>query len=383
MNNTTKKLVLYLFVIILSISFVMTFGCSIQSLIDLANTNIKDMNPKWDIEISLPLLDNTISLEDNMETITIGPYDETIDSIPQWPAPILGFDLSYDLSGSLVGENLTIDFDDDGSDDFVMEAFRSTDASLVLKIWLTNNADVTLDVSPDDFSIGTFKIEGVEYFLGTPIIEDKVLVYTAANFLDPTEDYYFDLAGDAAHDPAAIDVESFKIALIPDNTPDYTGANPYALIFQLIFTIGQYEAVGTIINDVNLYEKEEIPIPLNETFERIENFKFDFEFETKLPLAIGMNMTFNGDTTPDPCNYDVTIDAATCSQGIHNDWYSTGVKLSESSLGFKENIIDYGDMNMDFRIKLQKSSRKIRLSTSDYLSIKINAKGEATISSEF
>lgn len=369
-------------ILLLTLSFVIFFGCSLPAWIGIFNEGFDDISLEYDNSIKLPILRRDVLLDAFFNERPIANYITNISSIMQWPvATDATFD--YDQIGIVSQVETTTDFDPaDGTPDFVIEGFRSTNATLELRIWLTNNSDVTLDIDPADVTVNSLKVEGVYYTFGSGTKDNNVLVYVSGNFLDPAEDYYLDLKGDPSQDGTRLDVEEFLIRLNSSATPTHTADVPYTLRMALDFDFGSnYEVVGTIINEAVVYQEVQPISDMFEAFSAVENFKFDFIFNNDLPMDLSIDLIFTGtDRTPDPSLKSTKVISGQLVQNaMHGYWYSNLPRETKTVFGFAHDVKSYGKLDMDVKFIIISSPDKLRLSTTGVLEIDMNITGLVTI----
>jgi hypothetical protein len=297
--KSRKKKILILLIMISAMLFVSLFGCTIPMLLDIINAAGKN-KPTWDEKINLPILRRTIVLDDYFVTKPVANYNTSISPIIQWPPPSF---IVYNKFGIVSAVETSVDFatsggTPDGTPDFAIDGFRSTDATLVLKLWLTDVFDVTRDITADVIGIGNVNIEGIDYIFGPAVKNNMVLEYTSLNFLDATHDYYLALNGDPSADGSKLNVQMLMINLNTDPTPDYLpaalgGPGPYKLHIEADFDFGNtFEIVGRIINPATIISDSANISGLLKSYSQVSNFKFSFVFKNGLPFGLDMSIMF-------------------------------------------------------------------------------------------
>ena len=379
MRKILKELsVFLLFVLVFFI--ISIFSCTLTNIKEIADD--PDFNPKWDVDIRVPIVDYSES------PITFESYvkGKALDS-PEVSIPVLkvAWPIAYDpdeIEGHMLVEN-GIDIDDDSIDDFVIDGYYKTDPNtLEAQIWLTDNSNNNiLEISSDCINIESITIEGTAINFGTPTSANNILIYTSTNFLDPANEYYLDLADSGAADQLDFSVD---IELLNGSSPSYPSGD-YTLNIKLAFNLGDdFGVVGEITNPGVLKSIPNKDIPLNDLpVDSITNFKLEFEYESNLSFGLNINNIFYGsDQTPSPDTFNTTIAPGVLSTSVmHGYQYVTSINDSMDEFQFNGNIIDYGDMSIDLELRLPApTGDKIRLDTDTLIKFKVIASGESTIS---
>ncbi len=384
-----NKKTLFIFIIILSI--IIAFSCSLADLKKIVDD--PDFKTIWDVEARIPIFEKDtepISLENYVEdkSLAITVPDIPVGPLVQWP---IVFDpLIMPVTGN-IAINTDIDIDGGGSD-ITLEGYYATRTDLLeLRIWLTNNTTgATLSINSDCININQVLIENVNCFFGTPVTQNNVLVYTSTNFLDPIQQYYLDLTNTG--NPNELD---YTIDFDLDNNPAlpaYAGPDTYTLHFVMGLNLGSdFSIVGRIINivppGVLLFSIDDQAIPIGDIpAEKLKNFKMEFEYNSNLPFDINAFFTFKGsDQIPSPDTFQPIIASGALSPSTYpavpNEYfYVLSSRNSVNEIQFNGNVLDYGDMKLDIKLRLPTTGAKIRLDMDTIIKVKIIASAEATIS---
>jgi len=393
-----KNYKVFKYFIIIPFFIILLFSCAIYDWAQTLNEE-GNLNPEWDLDFDVNILNKNISIEDYIEDFSIDTFDAEVPNLAQWP--IAGIDmypiLSEDIDISAVNQ---YDFDNDSTIDFIVKGIRSSTVTFELIVWLTETGQATiLPLSSTDYiDLNSLTIEGVDYTFNPPTIDAQGrIIYTPNNFLSPALDYYLNFGNDPVNNIDQLNVTNVDVRLVSIpilDTPEYPVIvfPGYTLHVQANFNLGtDFGVVGEITNNPPIQGLDEVQdIPLideNSSYENVNELIYKFTFENNTPFIITIQEILSSTTVPPvPDTYTTQILSGNLVQhsnfaGYNNYWYVTGTRVSTGKI-VMQNLTQFDDLTMDmlFNLEIYSDGRNV-LFTPNRSSIraKLNVEGEVTV----
>lgn len=371
-------------------------GCALYDIYKLANDK-RDMDPKWDNEVTVKILKKEISIKDYIKDINIPSFYQTVPNLLQWPISVGEIEypgISEDIDISGVNK---YDFDNDGTNDFYIKGIRGKNLTFTLIVWLTTTSDPSTILpftSTSSIDLQYVTIEGRNYTFNSPTIDSQGrLIYTPNNFPDPIVDYYINFEGDSEKNADLLNVPEVRVHLIPTSgTPEYPQILPdsYTLHVQVDFSVVDFDVVGEISNSCSVDIGDISNIPLSDMLEggvlKVNKLLLNLNFSNSTPFEIDLSGNFTASNkTPDPENYLINISSGNLAMhpnfsGYNNYWYVVSSKDSSGTI-IVDKPLQYDDLEMTVNTSINSLAGKnvlFSLSRATFL-IELIIKGEVTI----
>ncbi len=363
----------------ISLIAVIILSCSLKEVIDLATNKDELKPPKWDMKFDVPLIEKTENLNKyftvpnvvgasiSMPPVTMFMYlpgSTALNNLPVIP----GLLDSQDIQPTAISQPISIDLNEDGSNDVTVESLSSSTGFVSITISMTKDG-VKTPMLPGDISLTAIEIEAVNYVFAQPekATSDGKLVFKTKTFLS---DNASPIRPDNTGDPNQIDV-SIKPDVIKFNTLNKTSlldgkdlSNPFVLATTLLAindsgTVGQYgfdfdvifsfgtdfKIKGVVNQETSLFKIENQTVPLTESQNFISTFIIKLQTENHLPIEISIqNSSFSnsGFTIPivEIFEDDTTTDIISVPLGYKSTKLTTTDSIfNKGSLGLNLDLV--------------------------------------------
>lgn len=367
-----KKILNKTCLIIIFISFALLLPliteCSLEKVNRLSNMKANELDPKWDLELEVKVLEKSENLKEKVGNIDPAPYTTNAAGIPIWPVN----DIEYqNLSGS-EPIDVDIDLNGDGINDLDIYGIRSEMASLFINVWLEDNSSSITDIQISDITFNSVEIEGESYDVEIYFFENNIIKYRVIDFPHSNNDYYIDFEKIAPREN--INFDDLIITLNPGTQSLPNG--PFDLYLETEFSIGDNFGVVAKFtpeaDDTPIFEKEDIPIPLSDLpFGEIDKFKLKYIFESPLPFNLSMTNTIKKEDDPTAQEEIFIIQSGNLKEHMLNGYfYVDQSSTTNNDLIFDKNLFDESSLDMDYSITIVNDDKKILIENDGIFTIK-------------
>lgn len=284
-----KKLKLLL----LSIPIFLLVQCAVEDWVSFSKSPF-DPKPNWDMDFKLPLMEKNQSLSEYIDFPDI-IYAETPD-IPYvgdtWPATSLLKNTSITTTENLKSAPALIDFDSDGTTDFILKKVSSDSGYMQLSVSLKENDEKTsIPLELGDISIEPLTIENTTYEFDGGIVKDGVLIFRTKDFLTANHD--LEIEGNE------VNFGKLNLKINPENKPARTQiitTKPIYLSFGFEFSYGEnWVLTGDIQEEKNLMEYKNVSVPIKSIPVAIDPLLMKVEINNDTFMKININPYFSAD----------------------------------------------------------------------------------------
>ncbi len=350
-------------------------NCSFEKLDRAIKMGSKGLDPKWDLDAAIPVLEKRIYLKDYMKNVSIDPYETTgTNPLVRWPVDTAETDV---FSGT-VPVDIKVDFNpDDGVDnDLKIFGIYSKEANCFIDVWLTEQGQTQcLAINKNDINFVSVKIEGHVYGGSYYSNDNNIVTYMLDDFPAADKGYFIDFAGDDSKNTDVCNFDDLTVLLNPG--PAVYAGSTYIIHIRARVTLGDNFGVSAmIISNSELLNKKDISLPIKDLpFDDVHKFRIEYNIESTFPFSI--NMANHIKTRDNSLTQDASflINSGNLKYLPANDYcYVAEEGYTGSAVNINPVFFDKSGVSMDYSVSAVPTGGKILLTTGDEMLIKADIK---------